>query len=63
MAFFSKFLKSKKEKEMELEEKVKLNGQIVTRQQLNEKVKEAENSIGVKIIEKEPGVYKTRIQG
>jgi hypothetical protein len=55
-----KELFSKKE---ELEEKVKLNGVEITKKQLNEKIKEAKQQIGVNIVEQKKGEYRTRIQG
>ena len=46
-----------------IEEFVKFNGVKITREQLNEKKKEASQQKGIQIIETGPGEFRTRIQG
>ena len=47
---------------MELRETVKLNGQEVTKEQLEQARREAEQTKGKKIVETAPGEYRTKLE-
>jgi len=54
-----------KKKEIVMEnvsDNVKLNGVQVTREQLQEKIKEAKQQKGMKIVEKSPGEFRTKLE-
>lgn len=43
-------------------ENVKLNGKQVTKEQLEEKRKQAESQKGMKLVEVKPGEYRTKLE-
>ena len=54
-----------KKKEIVMEnvsDNIKLNGVQVTREQLQEKIKEAKQQKGMKIVEKSPGEFRTKLE-